>query len=155
MTFQITALDRARFQPLFAMTDAELRDRMAVRLTADKKPGFPCRVSLADAEIGDELILVNYEHQDTASPYRSSHAVFVRTGVEQAHPEVDEVPELLLSRVLSVRAFSATGMIVSADLLEGRELATAIDRQLGNPVACYLHVHYAKFGCYAARADRA
>jgi hypothetical protein len=58
MTLQIAALDRAKFQPLLAMSAAELWDRMAVRLTADKKPEFHCRVSLADAEVRDEVLLV-------------------------------------------------------------------------------------------------
>ena len=63
---------------------------MAVRQTATTKPGFPCRVSLEDAEVGEQLILVNYEHQPSASPYRAAHAIFVRKGVEQAKPGVGD-----------------------------------------------------------------
>ena len=75
MTFQIRALDHHRFAKLFALSDSELAANMAVRQIATTKPGFPCRVSLADAEVGEELILVNYEHQPSASPYRAAHAV--------------------------------------------------------------------------------
>jgi hypothetical protein len=102
---------------------------------------------------GDELILVNYAHQDASSPYRSAHAVFVRTRAQQAHPAAGEVPDLFRSRMLSLRAFNANGMIVAADLVDGRQLEGGIDRLLGEPTASYLHIHYAKFGCYAARAD--
>ncbi len=46
-------------------------------------------------------------------------------------------------------------MIVAADLVEGQNLAGALDRLLADPATAYVHIHYAKFGCYAARADRA
>jgi hypothetical protein len=45
-------------------------------------------------------------------------------------------------------------MIVAADLVDGKDLASSLDRLLGDPCASYVHIHYAKFGCYAARADR-
>jgi hypothetical protein len=155
MSFQITALDPRRFSRLFAMSDDELADNLAVRRIATAKPGFPCRVSLADAEIGDELILVNYEHQEATSPYRAAHAIFVRKEVEQVHPAIDEVPELFRSRTLSLRAFSDRAMIVAAELVEGKALGPALDRLLADPAAAYVHIHYAKFGCYAAHAQRA
>src|SRR5476649_2663358 len=119
MNFKITALGHEQFAPLFSLPDDKLTDFRAVRRTATTKPGFPCRVSLADAEVGDLLILVNYAHQDAPSPYHASHAIFVREGVKQAHPAMDEVPELLRSRMLSLRAFDAEGMIVAADLCDG------------------------------------
>jgi hypothetical protein len=98
MTFQISALDRQLFTKLFELPDSELAANMAVRRTATTKPGFPCRVSLEDAEVGEELILVNYEHQPSTSPYRAAHAIFVRKGVEQAQPAVGKVPDLFNDR---------------------------------------------------------
>jgi hypothetical protein len=155
MPFQITALDAERFEPLFAMSDDQLAEHLAVRIIADANPGFPCRVSLADAEIGEELRLVNYQHQSEASPYRATHAVFVRKGARQARPAAGAVPEQLLSRTLSLRAFDAAGMMVNTDLVEGDALAPALDALLSDPSAAYVHIHYAKPGCYAARAERA
>ena len=155
MSFQITALEPQRFARFFTMSDDELAGHRAVRLTATKRPGFPCRVSLADAEVGDDLVLVNYEHQAGASPYRAAHAILVRRGVAQARPAVGETPEVLRSRTLSLRAFDHRSMIVAADLVEGEGLGPALDRLLADPAAAYVHIHYAKFGCYAARADRA
>jgi len=108
-------------------------------------------VSLADAEVGDELILVNHEHQPGDSPYRAVHAVFVRKGVEQARPAPDEVPDVLTRRVLSLRVFDGRDMMVAADLVDGTELAPALVRLLADPAAAYVHIHYAKPGCYAAR----
>jgi len=84
MTFQITALPAAPFTPLFTLPDAELAARGGVRRVADRNPGFPCRVSLRDAEPGETVLLVNYEHLPVRSPFRSTYAIYVRRGVEQA-----------------------------------------------------------------------
>lgn len=155
MTFQITALRAESFAPLFEMTDEALAERLAVRMVADFRPGYPCRVSLTDAEVGEALILVNYDHQPAASPYRAAHAVFVRKNAVQARPSQGEVPEALRARMLSLRAFDQDDMIVAADLVDGQQLAPALERLLADPAASYVHIHYAKYGCYAARADRA
>ena len=154
MSFQISALEGQQFAPLFRMPKNELAGHLAARCTATRKPGFPCRVSLADAEVGDQLVLVNYLHQGVASPYRASHAIYVRQGVAQARPAVNEVPELFRFRILSSRAFDADGMMVTADLCDGKELETLLEKQLALARVAYVHLHYAKFGCYAARADR-
>jgi hypothetical protein len=155
MSFQIAALAPQIFEKYFTLSDSDLADHLAVRVTATKKPGFPCRVSLADAEIGDELILVNYQHQTGASPYRAAHAVYVRKGAAQARPEVDEIPDLLRIRTLSLRAFDDRAKILAAELVEGEDLDPALDRLLADPAVAYVHIHFAGHGCYAARADRA
>jgi hypothetical protein len=152
--FQITALPRETFADLFALDDAALSARGAIRVTAGEG-GYPCRVSLVDAEPGEELILANYQHQPAATPFRASHAVYVRAGAEQARPAPGEVPALLRKRILSLRGFDETGMMIAADLADGREVEPLIDRLLADPAIAYLHAHYAKQGCYAARIDRA
>lgn len=154
MPFRITGLAPEPFQHLFALSDAELAARGAVRRIADRKPGFPCRISLTDAEPGQEVILTHFEHHAVASPFRASHAIYIRRG-EQRHEAVDQVPEQLRLRVLSVRAFDRAGMLVDADIVDGHALEPVIARLLGDPQTDYLHVHYAKPGCYAARIDRA
>ncbi len=155
MSFRITALPAAQFAPLFAMSDAELLQHGAVRRVADHAPGFPCRVSLADAEPGETVLLVHHEHQPASTPYRSGHAIYVRAGAVEARPEVGEVPPVLRRRLLSVRSFDASGMMVDADVVEGRDVEPVIERLLARPDAAYLHLHNAKPGCYAARVDRA
>ena len=155
MTFQISALPAATFAPLFELSADELAARGGVRRVADKSPGFPCRVSLRDAEPGDTLLLVNYEHQPARSPFRSTHAIYVCRGAVQAHPAPGEVPEMLRRRLLSVRAFDDAGMLLDADVVERTALEAVVARLLGAPQAAYLHVHFARPGCYAARVDRA
>jgi hypothetical protein len=152
MSFRITGLPAHPFAALFPLSDAELAARGAVRRVADAKPGFPCRISLTDAEVGDEVILLHYEHQPAATPFRASHAIYVRAG-ERTFDAVDVVPAQLRTRLLSVRAFDRGDMMIAADVVDGGELEAAIDRLFAG--AAYLHVHFARQGCYAARVDRA
>ena len=155
MGFQVSPLDSSEFTHLNGADEETLEGHGAVRMTATVKPGFPCRVSLQDAEIGETVILVNYEHLQVATPYRSSHAVFVRDNATPAEPSIDEVPESLRIRLLSIRAFDDDGMMQDADVVHGRDFETAVGRLFENPAVEYLHVHNAKPGCYAARVDRA
>ena len=155
MSFRIQGLPAEKFAPLFTLSDEDLAARGAVRRIADaRKPGYPCRVSLTDSKPGDELILVNHEHHAVDSPYRMRFAIYVRKG-EETYDAVDEVPEQLRLRKLAVRAWDAEAMMVGHELVDGRELESAIDRLFANPQAKYLHVHFASPGCYAAKVERA
>ena len=111
-------------------------------------------MSLADAQVGERLLLVNYEHLPVQTPYRSRYAVYVRENAVEAHPGVDEVPEVLRRRLLSLRAFDATGLLRHADVVEGRDLVGALDGMLGMPEVACVHIHNAKPGCFAAQAVR-
>lgn len=152
MHFRIQGLPAEQFAPLFALSDAALRDRGAVRTIADGPR--PCRISLTDAKAGDELILVNFEHHAVASPYRMRFAIYVRAG-EATFDAVDTVPDQLRKRTLAVRGFDAKAMMTGWELIEGVKLEEAIERQFANPRTAYLHVHFAAPGCYAARVERA
>jgi uncharacterized protein DUF1203 len=154
MTFQISALPPQPFASLFALDDDELRLRGAKRYIADRKPGFPCRVSLEDAEPGELVVLAPFTHQPSDSPYRASGPIFIRMAARQVSLDVNEVPTLLRLRLLSLRAYDGAGLMVDADVVDGRELEAAIDRLFENPGAEYLHVHFARPGCYACRVDR-
>lgn len=155
MHFQISGLPLSPFAPLFSLSDEALAHHDARRVVADKRPGFPCRVSLRDAEVGERLILLNYEHLSVSSPYRSRHAIFVRESASEAHLATDEVPEQLRIRLLSVRAFDTQGMMKGAEVTPGTALERVIEHLFSNPNVSYLHIHNAKPGCYAARVDRA
>lgn len=155
MSFRITGLPAALFRPLYGLSDAALLARGVRRCVADRKPGFPDRIELRDAEPGETLLLLNYMHQPAANPYRASHAIFVREGAECTWDRIDEVPALLRSRLLSVRAFDADDLMIDADVVDGAALETLIERSFADRRAAYLHLHYARRGCYAARVERA
>jgi hypothetical protein len=154
MDFRIKGLEPAQFSHLFALDDAELARCDAVRCVSDGKPGFPCRVSLEDAEPGETVLLVNYEHLPVDSPYRSRHAIYVREKAFAPFEGVNTVPAMLRERLLSVRAIDARGHIVDAEVTEGTGLATLVDRFFGDDRVAYLHAHFARRGCFAARIDR-
>lgn len=149
------ALESGRFAPLFARTDTELAALGARRVRVDASPGFPCRVSLADAEVGETVLLLPYTHHDVASPYRASGPIFVRAGVASAGPAPGEIPPMFLHRLLSIRAYDAAAMMVAAEVLQGTHLATAITTLFADPQVSYLHVHNARPGCFNCRVVRA
>ncbi|HEX7816697.1 DUF1203 domain-containing protein [Dyella sp.] len=151
MSFRLTGLPAEPFRELFDLTEEALALRRAQRMTA--QTGVPCRISLTDATPGDEVILVNYEHQPAGTPYRASHAIFVRRD-EQRFDAIDEIPAQLRRRLLSVRGFDSTHMLCAADVVEGEQLTFLIERLFDHAEIDYLHVHYARHGCYAARIDR-
>jgi hypothetical protein len=154
MSFRVRGLSPDIFRAHFVMSDAVLRTLGARRVVADDA-SFPCRVSLAHARAGEELLLLNYEHLPTESPYRSRHAIYVARDSAVAFDEVDVVPEVIRTRLVSVRAFDKHDMIVDADVVEGKDAAALFERLLANPEAEYLHVHNAKRGCYCAKVERA
>lgn len=155
MSFRIRGLDIEVVRPLFGLPEAELAARGIRRLVADASPGFPDRVELRDAAIGETVLLMNHVHQPAATPYRASHAIFVREAARETWDRVDEVPEVMRRRLLSVRAFDRDDMMIAADVGEGVDLERLLERLFANPAAACLHVHYAKFGCWAGRVDRA
>lgn len=154
MSFRITGLSPEPFRHLFGLSETELAAIGARRYVADAKPGFPDRIEMRDAEPGESLLLLNYAHQPANTPYRASHAIFVREGAEQRYDRTDEVPEAMRLRTLSLRAFDKDDLIVAADLVEGGKAEGLIERLFGNPQVAYIQAHFAKYGCYAGRIDR-
>ena len=156
MSFVVTGLSAAPFKPLFALSDEALAERRILRRTVDAPQGFPCRVTLEDAPVGETVLLLNYEHQPADTPFRASHAIYVREGDHPTRRDVDAIPPALAVRpYISLRAFTAEGMMIDAEVAAGSDLAPVIERLLERPDAAYLHAHYAGMGCYAARIDRA
>jgi hypothetical protein len=156
MDFRIEGLAPDAFQPLFALDDEALAARGARRDTADHKPGFPCRVSLEDAEPGEEVLLLAWEHHPTSSPYRASGPIYVRKSATKAWAGAPgSVPPMLRHRLLSVRAYDPEGVMVGADVCDGTDLEGTISKLFEDPSASYLHVHNAKPGCFNCRVDRA
>jgi hypothetical protein len=155
MSFRITGLSPEPFRPLFGLSDEALAAMGVKRCIVDKKPGFPDRVEVRDLEIGETALLLNYTHQAANNPYRASHAIFVREGAEARYDRVDEIPEVLRLRPISLRAFDADDMMIDADVADGDAVEPAVRRLLADARVAYVQAHYAKRGCYAARIERA
>ncbi|MEO8491882.1 DUF1203 domain-containing protein [Pseudomonas sp.] len=155
MNFRITGLAPDPFRPLFGLPDTELAARGIRRYRVDCQPGFPDRIEMKDAEVGETVLLLNHVCQPADTPYRASHAIFIREWATQAYDAVNEVPEVMRVRLLSLRAFSQEGMMLDAEVVEGWVMEPVIERMLADPQVSYLHVHNAKQGCYSGRVDRA
>jgi hypothetical protein len=155
MTFRITGLDVKPFEHLFGQTDDVLKRHGAKRYVADAKPNFPCRVTLEDAEVGEALLLVPYAHQTSPTAYASKGPIFVRERSTPCAEFRDEIPEQLAIRLISLRAYDQGGMMVDADVVDGKALKPLIERFLANAAVDHLHAHFARRGCYAALIERA
>ena len=154
MTFQIHALDPAPFAKFFDMDDATLARHKAIRMVVDAAPGFPCRVTLEDAPLGSEVILINHTHLQSTSPYTAAHAIYVRKDAVMATPAAGTVPDVMRTRLCSVRGFDADDMLRHADVVDGADLAQTLTAFFDRPQVAYVHIHNAKQGCFAARATR-
>lgn len=152
--FKIKSLRSEEFSELFTLSDSELAKHCAVRMIVDEKPGYPCRVSLTDAEIGEEVILLSYQHHKTNSPYQSNGPIFVRKNAKTADLDVNEIPHMLTHRLLSVRGFTKHGMMIEATVTEGDGLRDTLNKVFENQEVSYVHIHNAKPGCYNCVAVR-
>lgn len=153
-SFRLVGLDPAAFAPLFDLDDQQLRAHGARRRVATEAPGFPCRISLQDAAIGEELLLLPFEHLAEDSPYRASGPIYVRRNAQPGTLGVGEVPEYVSARQISLRGYSERHLMVDAVVCEGGDVATHIERLFADPKIAYAHLHNARPGCYSCRAER-
>jgi len=155
MSYIVSGLQSAPFAPLFGLDDHTLAERGIRRMTAPQDGLYPCRVTLADVPAGTNVLLLSYPHQPAHTPYRAEGPIFVTEGPADTVVARDEVPLMMVKRILSVRAYDADDMIVDADVVDGTEADALFRRYLARTEVAYLHVHLARRGCYAGRVDRA
>lgn len=155
MAFRITGLAPEPFQSLYGLPEQDLASFGVKRYIVDSNPGFPDRIEMKDAEPGQSVLLLNHVCQPAKTPYRASHAIFIREWATQAYDAVDQVPESMRIRLLSLRAFNDDGMMLDADVADGMVMEPVVTRMFANPEVSYIHVHNAKQGCYSGRIDRA
>lgn len=153
-SYVFSGIDAAPLAHLFGKSDSELHALGARRMVADADSGFPCRVSLREAAPGQSVILAAYEHQSAHSPYRASGPIFVVEGGSAAARFENEVPPVVRTRLMSVRAYDADDLIVDAEVIEGALIEQAITRMFADGRVRYLHLHNARRGCYSCRVDR-
>lgn len=154
INFKIQGLDHKTFSPLFALSDEELAKRNIIRKTVDKANAFPCRISLEDAEIGESVLLLSFEHLKTNSPYNSAGAIFIRENARTKEIAENEIPDMLTRRLLSLRAYDKNEAMIQADVLNGTELKNALHQWFENMDIDYIHIHNAKPGCYNCQVKR-
>ena len=146
-TFTVHALPQST-------TAAARRSPGAVPATGDGP--YPVRCCLSDAADGTDVVLTSVMPFRGDSPYAARSPVYVHAEPCAGHAEAPGVvPEMLRSRLLSVRAYDRDHMLTGTEVLPGTDLEGGIERLLGDAPGAYLHVHFAGPGCYACRIDRA
>lgn len=153
--FQLKGLEHEQFAPLFDLSDRELKARGILRHFAEENAGYPCRVSLQDAGIGDELLLLHYRHHAVDSPYRASGPIYVRRGQKRQVLAPDIIPDYVLRRIISVRAYNAKHMMIAAEVSEGSGVAHVLNKILADAAVAYVQLHNARQGCFSCQVDRA
>lgn len=153
--FQFVALPIEPFTHLFSMNDTELASVGAKRMLVDDHPGFPCRVSLVDAPINEQVILTHFQHHEANSPYQSAGPIFVRELAQTARPEINAIPVMFDHRLLSVRAYDGAALMKAAKVVEGKALEETIRDLFSNDAISYLQIHNAAPGCFNCTVRRA
>ena len=154
VNFRLKSLPYHEFKNLFTLTDSALKKMGAERMLVDKFPGFPCRVSLQDAEPGEEVILLPYQHHKTNSPYQASGPIFVRKVAATAVLNTNEIPVMFNHRLLSLRGYDKNGIMKAAEVIEGNTLKEKLHQLFDNENIAYIHIHNARPGCYNCLVER-
>ena len=152
--WHLSGLDHRQFEYLVEMDDSDLAARGIVRCVATQDHGFPCRISLVDARVGEELLLLPYTHLACTSPYRASGPVFIRCQAVRCVLPPGVVPPYVHRRQMSVRAYDAGAFMLSGQVCEGAEVAATLDQLFDDPHVHQVHLHNAGRGCYSCRAER-
>jgi hypothetical protein len=158
MSFRIQGLSPAPFANLYGLSEADLAARGVVRYVADDTFNYPDRIEMRHLALGETALLLNHVCQPAETPYRATHAIFVREGASKPFDEIGVVPEVFRPRLLSLRAYDERGMMVDADVVEGATveglIERLIERLLDNPAVSYIHAHNAQRGCYSGLITR-
>lgn len=154
MSFQFKSINENQFSHFYGLSDDKLKAHNVIPYIATSKPGYPCRVTLKDAEPGERLLLINYVHLNTSSPYHASHAIFVKEGAKAASCEVNEIPEIVANRLLSIRAFDNQHMMLDATVCEGKDVVSHINQLFSHTNITLLQIHTAKRGCFLTEVVR-
>ncbi|MDP2572136.1 DUF1203 domain-containing protein [Vibrio penaeicida] len=153
--FIVKPLEKNIFDELLNKSEEQLAEVNARWLFADSKPGYPCRVSLKEAEVGEKVLLVPFKYHDVLSPYQGTGPIFIRENAETAQLDINEIPEILTKRLLSVRAYNSENLMIHAETVQGEEFKTSIRNQFLNGEVAYLQIHNANPGCFNCNVLRA
>ncbi|KAK0362590.1 hypothetical protein LTR02_004568 [Friedmanniomyces endolithicus] len=118
----------------------------------------PCRRCLHDTVQGQEVILLSYDPFLGDSPYRSRSPIFVHAEdcreYGAAPNEDNRMPLQQRSKLLSIRGFDEHNMMVRAELLEDAKALRMCEEMLVGGGCEYIHIHYARYGCFAVKVER-
>ena len=79
-----------------------------MRQGVESYPGYPDRILLCDIPAGETALLINHIYQPADTPFRGSHAIYIGEGCTQQGIYLNELPEVMQGRILSLRAMAKT-----------------------------------------------
>jgi hypothetical protein len=123
-------------------------------ITADSPTGYPCRHCLHWAKDGERMILFPYTAIPPGHPYSESGPVFVHADPCEPYAATHEFPaDFRKGRVL--RAYNSKFEIIDAEVVNGSEPETVIEKLLQNPETAFVDARSVTRGCYTFRIQRA
>ena len=133
------------------------RDASFVARTATSALGLPCRRCLLDSLPGEDMVLLSYNPfppSASDSPYHNKSPIFVH--IKDCNRfDGRHLPQTQLNRMMSLRAYDESNMMLDADVADGKTVENVARRLLADDRAKYVNVHNAKHGCYAVTVERA
>lgn len=154
MAFIIQGLDPSLFGSVSDQKQATPTTRLPTYYDVTECPGFPCRITLDDAPLGQRVALVSYQHHEAETAYAQAGPIFVTVGPVSRGHFVDTIPPALSRRKLSLRAYDQDGMMVDACIVDGQMAKPAILALFENPEVTRIDAHNATRGCFAAHIWR-
>ena len=153
--FIVCALEDNQFSQYFDLPEEKLTELGAYLFVADQSPCYPCRVSLIDAEVGENVLAISYEHHVENSAYRSSGPIFVRQTAQTVELDKNEIPQVFNNRLLSVRGYNGSNLMIEAETAVRDDIQATLFRFFDNSDVHYIHVHNAGPGCFSCSVKRA
>jgi hypothetical protein len=155
MSFIIQGLNPDLFVSVFDQKQAHFNGAPIEEHIVTENPGFPCRVTLDDAQLGEIVVLLSYLHHSATTPYAQSGPIFVTKHLTAPARYIDSIPPALLRRKLSLRGYDHTGSMIDAVIVEGTGAKAAIETMFANTDVERIDAHNATRGCFAAHIVRA
>lgn len=154
MNYRISGLKAEPFTHLYGQSESYLKKHNAIRQTVECYPGYPDRISLCDIPVGETALLINHIYQPADSPYFGTYAIYIREGCTRQGIYLNELPEVMRNRTLSLRAYDEKHFLQLADIVEGKGAEDLIAQFFNDPQVSYIQIHNAKRGCYSCCAER-
>jgi hypothetical protein len=150
---------RFRIVPIATVVAEEARQSVAAGspdhaiIIADSPRGYPCRHCLRFARPGERVILFPYAAIPPGHPYSESGPIFVHADQCTRYTTTTEFPvELRNGRAL--RAYNSEFDMIDAEVVNGSEPETVIEKLLQNPETAFVDVRSVTRGCYTFRIER-
>ena len=115
----------------------------------------PCRVCLRDAAVGEAVLLGSYHLPRPRGIYWTPSPIFVHAAPCTPFAATGTIPEIVRSRLVSVRAYDAEDQCLYdlGHAGDGEGIDAPLSRALADPRTSFVNIHTAKPGCLLCRVE--